>query len=177
MNGSASSAAIRLHVGGLTRQELLTALDAARVQRNDAADVLLNSELFDRQSVDAIRIVRRTVGQLGFSDGATLSQIFRKAQELGISPCPAITGPYLRLVMTDQESAPDAVMSNGSAPSGSITVAAVPFDDDRFPKGFYLRVVNGVPWLRGYHATEQHVWSRDDCFAFRDDSSSPGEFT
>lgn len=82
--------------------------------------------------------------------------------------CPNITGPYLRLAMAGQKSSPDSVMSNGSAPSGSITVASASFDDDDvLPKGFYLRAVNGALWLRGYRATEGHIWSPDDCFAFR----------
>jgi len=70
--------------------------------------------------------------------------------------------------MLDQASAPDSVMSNGSAPSASVTIASEPLDqDDVLPKGFYLRVVDGRPWLRGYHATDEHLWSPGDCLAFR----------
>ena len=59
-------------------------------------------------------------------------------------------------------------MSNGSAPSASVTVASAPLDrDDVLPKGFYLRVVDGRPWLRGYHATDEHLWSPHDRLAFR----------
>lgn len=137
---------------------------------NASAEVLLNSDVFDRQQRDSLRIVQRTVGQLGFRDGATLSSIFARAQELGLSLCPAITGPYLRLALTNQKSVYGSVASNGSAPSGSITVAATPIDDDdEFPKGFYLRTVDGVLWLRGYRATEEHIWLPVDCFAFRDE--------
>lgn len=173
MNSADSSTPLLLRVGGLSRQELLVSLDKLGVLLNASAEVLLNSEVFDRQRLDSFRVVQCTVGQLGFRNGAALSSIFARAQEVGLSLCPAIAGPYLRLVITGQESAPDSVMSNGSAPSGSITVAAAPLDDDDdFPKGFYLRAVKGVLWLRGYHATEEHIWSPDDCFAFREEGSS-----
>ena len=70
--------------------------------------------------------------------------------------------------MLDQQTAPDSIMSKGRAPSGSITVASIPLrEDDEYPKGFYLRVVDGVPWLRGYRCTEQHNWSADDWLLFR----------
>ncbi len=135
---------------------------------NASAEVLLNSAIFDQQKTESFDVVQCTVGQLGVGTGATLFSIFSKAREAGLSLCPTITGPYLRLAMTAQESAPDAVMSNGSAPSGSITVASAPLDeDDVLPKGFYLRAVNDVLWLRGYRATEGHIWSPDDCLAFR----------
>lgn len=120
------------------------------------------------QESESFDVVQCTVEQLGFRNGAPLSVIFARAQEIGLSLCPTIAGPYLRLVMTDQQSAPDSVMSSGSAPSSSITVAAALLEgDDDFPKGFYLRAVEGVLWLRGYRATDQHIWSPNDCFAFR----------
>ena len=101
-----------------------------------------------------MQIVERTVGGLGFPDGATLSQLFEAAAEHGLRPCPPATGPHLRLSTLGQEAAPDSIMSNGRAPSGSVTIASTPLrDDDEYPKGFYLRVVDGVPWLRGYAGT------------------------
>jgi hypothetical protein len=162
------SIAFRLRAGWLSRLELRAALDGFGVLLNASAEVLLNSAIFDGQRLESFDVVQCTVEQLGIRKGATLSSIFSRAHEAGLSLCPNFTGPYLRLAMAGQESAPDSVMSNGSAPSGSITVASAPLDDDDvLPKGFYLRTVNGVLWLRGYRATEEHIWSPDDCFAFR----------
>lgn len=177
MNDADSSMPIRLRVGELSRQELRAALDGRGVLLNASAEVLLASAAFDRQQVDSFNVVQCTVGRLGLRSGAALSSIIARAHEAGLSLCPPITGPYLRLVMASQESAPDSVMSNGSAPSGSITVAAPPLGDDDYPKGFYLRAVDGVLWLRGYHSTDEHIWSPDDCFAFREEGSSrePGQ--
>ena len=168
MSDADSSIEYQLRVGELSRQELRAALDGLGVLLNASAEVLLNSAIFDRQSYESFHIVQCTVGQLGIRHGPSLSSIFSRAHEAGLSLCPNITGPYLRLAMACQKSAPDSVMSKGSAPSGSITVASPPLDDDHvLPKGFYLRAVNGTLWLRGYHATERHIWSPDDCFAFR----------
>lgn len=157
-----------MQVDALSREQLLAALAVAGVGLNASAEVLLGHEVFDRQQVETFDVVQRTVGQLGLTGGAPLSTVLATAQAQGLSLCPVVTGPYLRLAMLDQESAPDSVMSNGSAPSASVTVASAPLDqDDVLPKGFYLRVVDGRPWLRGYHATDEHVWSPDDCLVFR----------
>jgi hypothetical protein len=157
-----------VQVGAVSRAQLVAALEAAGVGLNSSAELLLRHEAFDQQRVEAFEVVQRTVGQLGLTDGAPLSTVLATAQAQGLSLCPLVTGPYLRLVMLDQQSAPDSVLSNGSAPSASLTVASLPLDhDDVLPKGFYLRVVDGRPWLRGYHATDEHVWSPDDCLVFR----------
>lgn len=168
MSDAGSAISYRVRIGDLSRQELRAALDELGVQLNASADVLLKSSIFDRQRFESFHVVLRTVRQIGVTGDATLSAVFGRACEAGLSLCPPITGPYLRLTMADQTSAPDSVMSNGSAPSGSITIASAPLDrDDVVPKGFYLRVIDGVLWLRGYHATDGHIWSPDDCFAFR----------
>ena len=168
MSDAGSSISYRVRIGDLSRQQLRAALDELGVQRNASADVLLKSSIFDRQRLESFHVVLRTVQQIGVTGDATLSAVFARAREAGLSLCPPITGPYLRLTMADQTSTPDSVMSNGSAPSGSITIASPSLDrDDVVPKGFYLRAINGVLWLRGYHATDAHIWSPDDCFAFR----------
>lgn len=157
-----------LSIGGLTRPQLHATLKQAGVQLNEAANTLLQNAEFDHQTHDHITVVERTVLQLGFQHGATSPEIFATASELGLALCPAITGPYLRLAALDQVSAPDSIMSNGSAPSASLTIASAPLVvDDEYPKGFYLRAVNGTLWLRGYWSGDDHVWSPGDRFAFR----------
>ena len=158
----------RLRIGGLTRGGLVEALKTSAVLLNATAKALLEDAVFDQVEVEDVEIVERTVGELGFPDGATLFQVFAAAQERGLRLCPPTAGPWMRLSMLDQQTAPDSIMSKGRAPSGSITVASIPLrEDDEYPKGFYLRVVDGVPWLRGYRCTEQHNWSADDWLLFR----------
>jgi hypothetical protein len=53
-------------------------------------------------------------------------------------------------------------------------VASSPLDDaDETPRGFYLRRVEGVPWLRGYRSGPGHVWSPEDLFVFARGRSAP----
>ncbi|MFC8681976.1 hypothetical protein ACFT30_10675 [Microbacterium ureisolvens] len=154
-------------VGGLAREELRARLDARGVLLNAHAEQLLADAACD-EPVEHVAVVHLSVADLGFPAGATLPQLFVGAQEQGLALCPPLTGPYLRLAMADQASAPDAVLSSGRAPSGSLTVASpVLGDDDEYPKGFYLRVIDGRPWLRGYRCDDEHLFSPDDRFAFR----------
>lgn len=158
---------IAVVVGGLTVEEMRAELDARGVLLNAHAEQLLADAALDA-GVEDVAVVERSVADLGFPSGATLQQIFARADEQGLALCPALTGPYMRLAMADQASAPDSVLSSGRAPSGSLTVASpAPRDDDEYPKGFYLRVIDGRPWLRGYRCDAQHVWSPADRFAFR----------
>ena len=49
----------------------------------------------------------------------------------------------------------------------SITIASeILTEDDDFPKGFYLRKIDGMLWLRGYLADQLHVWNPDNHFIF-----------
>lgn len=161
-------APISVRVGGLPRVTLLAALRQRGVQLNASATILLEDAVFDSTTAETIQVVERSVGDLGLTEGAVLSRLLAVAQDRGLLLCPVATGPYLRLSMADQKTAPDSLMSEGRAPTGSITVASKPVrDDDDYPKGFYLRVVDGVPWLRGFHCTDQYVWSPGDRFMFR----------
>ena len=39
--------------------------------------------------------------------------------------------------------------------------------DHDYPKGFYLRVVDGVTWLRGYRCDDEYVWPAGSVLALR----------
>lgn len=155
-------------VGGLTRSQLTTALSERRILLNAHAETLIEHDVFDSNTVQTVAVTERTVGDLGFTDGASLSEILEAAPRQNLSLCPAETGPYLRLALTEQTTSADSVMSAGRAPEGSLTVATAPLsDDDEYPKGFYLRVVDGQEWLRGYRCDDEHIWSANDRFLFR----------
>jgi hypothetical protein len=155
-------------VGGLSRAELTTQLGSRSIRLNAHAETLLADASFDDAEPHEVTIVECSVLDLGYPEGASLSQIYARAEATGLSLCHPTTGPYLRLALSGQSSAPDAVLRSGRAPSGSITVATRPLrDDDDFPKGFYLRVIDGEPWLRGYTCDDEHIWSPDDRFAFQ----------
>lgn len=152
----------------MTRDELRTALRVHGVLLNAHAETLLDHVVFSPRDPEEITVVERGPGDLGLSTGATLLELFQAAREHGLALCPPDTGPYLRLALTSQASAPDSVLSAGRSPSGALKVASAPLSDDvEFPKGFYLRVVDGQQWLRGYRCDDEYRFSAEDRFAFR----------
>jgi hypothetical protein len=90
------------------------------------------------------------------------------AAEYGLDLCPLELGPHLRLQYREQpEGYLGLPVRQHQAPSGAITIASAPLsDDDTVPKGFYLRRIQGVLWLRGYRAGADHNWEPDDHFIF-----------
>ena len=155
-------------VGGITRSQLTSRLSERGILLNAHAETLLEHAVFETRTAQTVAVTERTVAELGLPDGGSLSQILEAAQQQNLLLCPADTGPHLRLELIEQATSADSVMSSGRAPTGSLTVASAPLsDDDEYPKGFYLRVVDGEPWLRGYRCDDEHVWSSDDRFVFR----------
>lgn len=159
---------LEVSVGGLSRRQLMTSLTSRGILVNGHAETLLEDVAFRDRSPRPVMVAERTVAELGLPGGATLPQIFEVAQQQGLLLCPVDTGPYLRLALNGQVESCDSVMSSGRAPDGGLTVAAeVLSHDDEYPKGFYLRVVDGQAWLRGYRCDDEHMWSPDDRFIFQ----------
>ena len=109
-----------------------------------------------------------SVAELGFADGATYGQLTVRALDFGLVECPLELGPHLRTQFLNQpESGDGSPLTHGRAPAGSITVASPPLDEsDDTPKGFYLRRVDGVLWLRGYWSWDGHIWGPTDLLLF-----------
>jgi len=157
-----------VEVGGLTKSQLIQELKRCSILMNEYGERLLTDDKFTISDKKySLKTVELTVMGLGFPDGATTAQLFKRARELGLELCPFELGPYLRLEYLDQ---PEGYLGNSTqhqAPSGSITIASeILTEDDDFPKGFYLRKMNGVLWLRGYIADQLHVWKPEDHFIF-----------
>jgi hypothetical protein len=156
-------------VGGLTKSELIQELQKNAISINESGERLLASDHFTtcatRYSVTTVEL---TVRDLGFARGATIAEIYTRAGALGLGLCPIELGPHLRLQYLDQ---PEGYLGKPfrqhQAPYGSITIASEQLaEDDDFPKGFYLRRIEGVLWLRGYCSGPEHVWEPDDHFIF-----------
>ncbi|AOH56574.1 helicase [Peribacillus muralis] len=158
-----------VEVGGLTKSQLIHKLQQYSILMNDYGERLLADDKFTTSDTKySLQTVELTVGDLGFPHGATTAQIFKKASELGFELCPLELGPHLRLGYLDQ---PEGYLGNPllrhQAPSDSITIASeILTEDDDFPKGFYLRRINDLLWLRGYRADHLHVWNPNDHFIF-----------
>ncbi|MGE7690433.1 helicase [Lysinibacillus sp. NPDC097214] len=158
-----------VEVGGLTKSQLILKLQQYSILMNEYGERLFTDDKFiTSDTMYSLQTVELTVGDLGFPEGANTARIFKRAGELGLELCPLELGPHLRLEYLDQlEAYSGDTLQQQQAPSGSITIASeILTEDDEFPKGFYLRRINGVLWLRGYYADELHVWNPIDHFIF-----------
>jgi hypothetical protein len=159
-----------VRIGGMGRLELLAEIQRKGVEVNQAGLDLFADSRFTTSAVGSVvDIVEVTVAGLGFSQGATIDKIRERAMQLGMSPCPLELGPHLRLQHPDQ---PEGHLgyppSQHRAPPGSLTIVSPPLAaDEDIPKGFYLRRIDGVLWLRGYRSGPDHVWSAEDHLVFR----------
>ena len=109
-----------------------------------------------------------TLQEIGFDNGATLADIFQQLPQVGLKPCPPETGLFLRLAWTDQPKSRNAILSGThEAPDQAVTVLSDIFEhNDAFPKGLYLRNIDGVLWLRGYICDPGYRFPGDAMFAF-----------
>jgi hypothetical protein len=84
-----------------TPEQVEKALITGGHRISDYAKDILYKTPFSTEKI-AYNLVSFSVAQLGFPGRATLSQIYAKAQELGLELCPAEVGPLLRLQYTNQ---------------------------------------------------------------------------
>ena len=77
--------------------ELLTQLQAAGVRFNDSARTLLFRPALarDLQTSRPVRVVERSLTDLGLPNGGTLPQLRRAALAAGLAPCPPAVAPLL----------------------------------------------------------------------------------
>ncbi|MEK9157073.1 MAG: hypothetical protein AAB448_03010, partial [Patescibacteria group bacterium] len=108
----------QVEVGGSSVIQLETEMEKKNIKTEDGG--LMASEEFKQsiykeeydtggervynslKSPEHMHLIRLTVGDLGFPDGATIEDIFIKAIALGLELCPPEVGPYYRLHYTNQ---------------------------------------------------------------------------
>ena len=133
--------------------------------------LLVHDEAVERRKFGLKRELTVTVASLreiGLADGACLEELFRHIRGSRLRPCPPCTGLFLRLAWRDQPQSRNSVLSGThSAPDLSVTVLSeIPEQSDAFPKGLYLRNVDGKLWLRGYICDAAYRFPGDALFAF-----------
>jgi hypothetical protein len=152
----------------MSRLELLAAMQKHEIALNEAASTLFAMDAFTTaEGPSIVESVEIAVADLGLARAATTHAIHGRALQLGMALCPLELGPHLRLQYRDQpEGHVGHPRSEHRAPPGSLTIASAPLGDDEVPKGFYLRRIHGVLWLRGYRSGPEHLWSPEDRFVF-----------
>ncbi|QTD41845.1 helicase [Sporosarcina sp. Te-1] len=158
-----------IQLGGLTKLQLLERLEEHAIHINELGDRLLADKRFiiSDHTYQLVTVELR-VKDLGLNKGAALDRIFHTAKQLGLQTGPFELGPHIRLAYLNQpEGFTGKPTRTQRAPFGSITIASEIMDeDDEFPKGFYIRCIEGELWLRGYVVDNEHIWDPDDRFVF-----------
>lgn len=110
-------------------------------------------------------IIELAIRDLDIEKNPSLRMIFQKVKDYGLSLCPLEIGPYFRLSYRDQKE--ENEYEKNKAPKGSITIISKPLKegDETFPKGFYIRKMDGVLWLRGYNCSMEYIWDINDRIA------------
>ncbi|GGB58354.1 hypothetical protein GCM10011409_39800 [Lentibacillus populi] len=143
-----------VEVGGLTKSQLIQKMQQHSILMNEFGERLFAEANFTTSAKTyTLNTIELTVRDLGLPEGATTTQLFKRANDLGLELCPLELGPNLRLRYLDQ---PEGYSGQPSrqhqAPYGSITIASeILTEDENFPKGFYLRRIKGMLWLRWIH--------------------------
>lgn len=117
-----------------------------------------------REATVAIASLR----EIGLENGAALRDIFTHISKTDLKACDVSTGLFLRLAWTDQPlSRNSALTGTHGSPDRAVTVLSEIMErDDAFPKGLYLRNVDGNLWLRGYICDDAYRFPGDALFAF-----------
>jgi hypothetical protein len=139
------------------------------ISMNEAGERLFADDRFTTSGARySVTTVELNVAGLGFPCGATTAEFDERMTVLGLGHWPLELALHLRLQYLDQPEGDGGMpVRQHRAPYGSITIASDKItEEDDFPKGFYLRRINRVLWLRGYRCGPEHVGAPDDYFIF-----------
>ena len=155
--------------GGFSKEALLERLRVQGIMLNEFAQIIFLSELFQTSNQKkSILVVELSIKELGFAKGATMLEIKDSLKNFGLSECPLEIAVYLRLMLISQKEIKVSNQEKNKNPAGSLTVFSKPIIDDvDFPKGFYLRKIDGKLWIRGYKCSmDDYIWDPNDRFIF-----------
>lgn len=153
----------------IPKDQISTVLKANNIRINEYAKAYMNHSAFQTEEMRSqITLVLCSLQELGLKNGAVYADIFSRASELGLYPCQPSTGLFLRLSYLNQAQSRNSILSGTHhSPDSAVTVLSEFLEeDDNFPKGLYLRNVDGILWLRGYICDKAYKWSFEDVFAF-----------
>tara|TARA_Y100000310_G_scaffold31967_1_gene30312 strand:+ start:22595 stop:23299 length:705 start_codon:yes stop_codon:yes gene_type:complete len=139
---------VNLGTGLRTADDFRSAFKEGGFKASDWANDILGKPKFKAsESKEKVNLAQVSVAELGFSEGGTTEQIFRRAKELGLELCPSEVGPQLRLQYKDQ-------------PEGEwIRIAMNPItDSDGDPSVFNVGCVRVELWLNAFYASPGFVW-------------------
>lgn len=159
---------ITLKPDSFPKNQIMNRLEAHSVLINPYAREFFLHPAFTTEHAREMTIAIASLREIGLENGATLHEIFQQIRHTHLKPCPANTGLFLRLIWKNQPQSHNSILSGTHcSPEQAVVVLSEPFEaDDAFPKGLYLRNVDGRLWLRGYVCDSEYRFSSHDVFAF-----------
>jgi len=143
-----------IEIGGKTKDQYETELKSKNIVVGSYAQNLLDSpDFITSKTIEGTDLVRLTVGDLGFANGATTEEIYTKAETLGLELCPPEVGPALRLSYLGDD--------------WMLIAMKQIRDRDGDPYVFYLIRYGGGLGLDTYDAGPTLRWGSGDRFVFR----------
>ena len=163
---------IKLKAEPFPKDQLLKKLEENGIYINRYAEKYFAHPSFQTEDTSDMVIVIASLQEIGLENGATLEDLFQQLGKTGLKPCPANAGLFLRLEWRDQPQSKNSVLSGTHrSPDQAVTVLSEIMErDDSFPKGLYLRNVDGRLWLRGYVCDHSYRFSGNDLIAFKAES-------
>lgn len=151
----------------MTAERSLQTLKERGILTNRYAETYISHPCFSAGTSGEITAAIISPEELGLERGASLDELFKHIKGTRFAPCPPDTGFFLRLAWTDQPQSQNSVLTGThGSPDRAVTVLSEMLErDDSFPKGLYLRRVNGDLWLRGYVCDSAYRFPGDALFA------------
>lgn len=142
-------------IGGTPKEELVKELKKKFQVSEFAEDMLKSKDFTVSKTKEQLKLIRLTVKDLGFSQGATTEEIYKRAEELGLELCPAETGPQLRRQYADQ-------------PMYEYLYIGMKQISDRSGKPYVFKLLRNDDgsWLYDDWAKPEYRWHPDDEFVF-----------
>jgi len=150
----------------MTAEQSLQTLKERGIRINRYAETYISHPGFSAGGAGEMTAAIISLEKLGLENGASLDELLRHIKGTQFSPCPPDAGLFLRLAWTDQPQSQNSVLTGThSSPDQAVTVLSEMLErDDAFPKGLYLRKVDGDLWLRGYVCDSAYRFPGDALF-------------
>ncbi len=148
-----------LTIGGMTSDQLQKELETKKIGVGSFSKSMMRNKDFETKATpEDLSLIRLTVADLGFSDGATTDEIYAKAKSLGLKLCPSETGQYLLLKYKNH-------ISYDSSEWFYIGMKPIS-DADGYKNIFVLGMDGNDSFLSARPAGSDDGWSIDRKFAF-----------
>lgn len=151
----------------MTAEQSMRTLKERGILTNRYAEMYISHPCFSAGGAGEMTAAIASLEELGLGRGASLDELFRHIKGTQFAPCPPDTGFFLRLAWTNQLQSQNSILTGThSSPNQAVTVLSEMLErDDAFPKGLYLRKVDGSLWLRGYVCDSAYRFPGDALFA------------